>query len=323
MVKKMELISIVVPVYNVQEFLSKCLDSILIQTYRNIEIIVVDDGSKDDSGKICDQYGDKYTNIKVLHKSNGGLSDARNKGIENSSGEYVVFVDSDDVIAPNLVEYLYSLIKNKNADIGICDPMHCYPKQEICFENSSHEYVFDSEKAIIEMLYQRSFLVAAWGKIYPISFFDDIKFPVGMLFEDSAVMYKLFDKASRVAYGNAKLYGYMHRENSITTKQFSIQDCDILIICNQIDSYLASRSDELIKAAQSYHIAAAFRVYMNAPRTGEFDKQILISKNFLDKNSKKVLFDKGIRTKIKIALILYKFARPIMWVVYRRVNRWK
>lgn len=262
----MDLISIIVPVYNVQQFLPKCLDSILAQTYKNIEIIIVDDGAKDNSGKICDEYGIKYSNIQVIHKSNGGLSDARNKGIEFVNGKYIIFVDSDDIIAPQLVEYLYRLIKKNNAEIGICEVAHCYPNKKILFKNSKDEYVLNSEQAIEEMFYQKSFLVSAWAKIYPTEFFRDIKFPVGVLFEDSAIMYRLFDKADKVVYGTAKLYGYMHRENSITTKKFSINDCDILKICEQISAYMEERKENLKKAAKSYHMVAAFRIYMNAPK---------------------------------------------------------
>ncbi len=319
----MDLISIIVPVYNVQQFLPKCLDSILAQTYKNIEIIIVDDGAKDNSGKICDEYGIKYSNIQVIHKSNGGLSDARNKGIEFVNGKYIIFVDSDDIIAPQLVEYLYRLIKKNNAEIGICEVAHCYPNKKILFKNSKDEYVLNSEQAIEEMLYQKSFLVSAWAKIYPTEFFRDIKFPVGVLFEDSAIMYRLFDKADKVVYGTAKLYGYMHRENSITTKKFSINDCDILKICEQISAYMEERKENLKKAAKSYHMAAAFRIYMNAPKNAGFDKQIEECKKFLDENCNKVLADKNIRKKMKIALLIYKYGRFAMPLIYKKVNRWK
>ncbi len=319
----MELISIIVPVYNVQNYLRKCLESVLAQTYKNIEIILVDDGSTDSSGKICDQYGKKHSNIKVIHKANGGLSDARNKGLKYVKGKYVIFVDSDDIIDRGIVEYLYGLVIRNRADIGICDPIHCYPNQAIDFKQADQEQVFSREEAIEQMLYQKSFLVAAWGKIYPTNYFENIRFPIGILYEDAAIMYKIFDQAQRIAYGNAKLYGYLHRDNSITTKQFSEHDSDILTICDQIDKYFIERSEKLKRAAKSYHTAAALRIYLNAPRNGQFESVIYMCEKYLKENYWHVLLDYKIRKKMRAALLLYRYAQPVMPYIYGRIDRWK
>ena len=318
-----ELISIVVPVYNVEKYLSTCVESILKQTYSNIEVILVDDGSTDCSGKMCDHYMGQDERIKVIHKKNGGLSDARNKGIIQAEGKYITFIDSDDVVSSDYVEYLYNILEENDGDIAICDPVHCYPNEKIVFEQETFMRVYKAEDAIVEMLYQKSFLVAAWGKLYKKDYFEEIEFPKGMLFEDSAVMYKIFDKAKIIVYGNAKLYGYMHREGSITTKKFSKRDCDILIICQQLTEYLSNRSEKLQKAARSYQTAAAFRIYMNAPRNGMFDSEIQNSEQLLKINCKLVMQDPCIRKKMKIALLMYMFARPIMPIIYKKINRWK
>lgn len=317
------LISMIIPVYNVEEYLPACLESVLNQTYKKLEIILVDDGAKDRSGEICEEYKLRDSRIQVIHKKNGGLSDARNKGMEYATGEYLVFLDSDDVIAGNYVEYLYSLVCDTNADIGICDPVHCYPGGEIVFEKETLRRIYDSEDAICEMLYQKSFLVAAWGKIYRRNVFADIRFPYGMLFEDSAIMYRVFDRAGKIVYGNAKLYGYMHRENSITTKKFSIRDCDILAICSQIVDYMKDRSPKLQKAADSYQVVGALRVYLNAPVGLEFDEQINECKKIIGQKGKKVLMDSNARKKTRIAVFMYLFARPVMPVVHKKIDRWK
>lgn len=319
---KNDLISIVVPVYNVEDYLDACITSILEQTYENIEIILVDDGATDHSGQMCDYYEKKDKRIKVIHKENGGLSDARNVGILHAKGRYVVFVDSDDIVSHNLIEYLYKLIDKNLADIGICDPVHCYPEHEIIFEKETKQHSFHAEDAIVEMLYQKTFLVSAWGKIFKKEYFDELTFPYGMLFEDSAIMYKVFEKADKIVYGNARLYGYMHRENSITTRKFSKRDCDILIICNQIVEHMRKKSIKLQKAARSYQISAALRIYMNAPRNGEFDAELKYCELILKENSVSVLQDYNIRKKLRMALLLHKFARPIMPIVYKRINRW-
>lgn len=317
-----DLISIVIPVYNVEEYLGRCLDSVLAQTYKNTEIILVDDGSEDNSGIICDEYKENNDRIKVMHKSNGGLSDARNSGIELATGKYIVFVDSDDFVDETMVDYLYNLVQRNNAEIGICDPVHCYPNMEYKFEYQTKQICYNSEEAIKEMLYQTSFLVCACGKIYLRSVFDNIKFTKGILFEDSALMYLLFDRVDKIVYGNAKLYGYIHRENSITTNNFSRRDCDILSICNEMDEYFKNRSS-ITRSLSAYHISAALRIYMNAPRNGNFKKEISDCEQYINDNINDVLSDKRIRTKLRYALILYKYARFLMPYVYSRVNRWK
>ena len=155
--KKQDLISIVVPIYNVEKYLEKCINSIIIQTYKNIEIILVNDGSTDSSGKICDIYLKKDKRIKVIHKKNGGLSDARNVGIENAKGKYIAFIDSDDFIDSDFIEILYNLIIEYNADVSCCKCNVIYKKNK---KQQVEEKIniFTNYEAINEMLYQ--------GKVY-------------------------------------------------------------------------------------------------------------------------------------------------------------
>lgn len=317
------LVSVIIPVYNVEQYLEVCLKSIMYQTYKNIEIILVDDGSTDVSGAICDAYAQKDSRIYVIHKENGGLSEARNIGVAVSKGKYVMFVDSDDMVAPNLVEYLYNLMCTYNATISICDLLHIFPGEEINFCDETEHYIFNSEQAVCEMFYQKTFLVAACGKLYDRRCFENIFFPVGMLFEDSAVMYKILDQAQNIVYGNAKLYGYMHREGSITTKKFSKRDCDILTICAEIIEYMSHRSEALQVAAKAYQTSGAFRIYMNAPRNGEYDSEINCSKKIIESNWKRVFICKHVRFKMRMAILMYILARPLMPIVYKKVNRWK
>jgi len=318
-----DLVSIIVPVYNVENYIVACVDSIIRQKYFNIEIILVDDGSTDKSGDICEKYKTTDSRIKVIHKKNGGLSDARNKGIEQAIGQYIMFIDSDDVVADSFVEHLYHLIGDTNAEIGICDLVHCYPKKNIEYMQETERYLYFTEEAICQMLYQRSFLVSACGKIFKRKCFDDIQFPLGMLFEDCAIMYQIFDKVNHIAYSNAKLYGYMHRENSITTKKFSKRDCDILTICSQIVEYMGNRSSVLQQAANSYQIVGALRIYLNAPKGTEFDKELRYCKQLIKKNSMGVLLDGKVRNKTKMAVLMFYLSRPIMPYVYKKIDRWK
>lgn len=318
-----DLISVIVPVYNVELYLSKCLDSILEQEYDNMEIILVDDGSTDNSGNLCDFYANKSNLIKVIHKKNGGLSDARNVGIDNSNGEYLVFIDSDDFIDKNLIKYLHSLIKKYDADISICDPVHCYPNKEVNFDYSSQVKVFTSEEAICEMLYQKSFLVSAWAKMYKRKCFLNMRFPFGQVFEDEAIMYKLFDYADKIVYGNAKLYGYLHRENSITTKAFSNVEIERLKNYDNISKYMEGRSENLRKAAKAYQCNASLRFCLNAPPRQEYAKEINKCDSFIKKESKNILKDQNIRRKLRIGIILYLYGKKVLKVVHRKTNPWK
>ncbi len=217
------LISVIVPVYNVAEFLPKCVDSILAQTYDNLEIILVEDGTKDSSGIICDQYAGKDSRIRVIHKENGGLSSARNAGMEIARGEYFGFVDSDDWIEPETYECLMALVQKYDADlvcggrydvdgatgertVGLC------PKAEECIssmEMLGRVFTWDHcDSAAVDKLYKRHM-------------FDEIRYPLGMYSEDVAIFYKLMEKANRVALCPKPLYNYLHRANSITTAKLS------------------------------------------------------------------------------------------------------
>ena len=148
------LVSIIIPVYNVKEYLKECVESCITQSYDNIEIVLVDDGSTDGSGKICDEFSSKYERIKCIHKKNGGLSDARNYGIENSSGDYVMFVDSDDLISNNIVEELLTLIVDNRADVSVCGIAHFTDGTMPSYVSSSYIGIMSGEDALIDFLYQ-------------------------------------------------------------------------------------------------------------------------------------------------------------------------
>ena len=166
------LISIVIPVYKVEKYLERCILSIINQNYSNLEIILVDDGSPDDCGLICDNWAKIDNRIRVIHKENGGLSDARNAGIKIATGEFITFIDSDDYVLDNYIEYLLELIFKYNADIAICNFHQLFEEtNRKVFVGGKVEKIFNSEEAIETMLYDRDFYTCAWGKLYRKSFF--------------------------------------------------------------------------------------------------------------------------------------------------------
>lgn len=210
------MVSVIVPIYNVEKYLKQCIESILNQTFYDFELILVEDGSPDSCCKICDNYHLLDSRIVVIHKENGGLSDARNAGLEIAKGEYIVFVDSDDWIEPQYLEILYNKISEYNADIVICG-------YYITDENGNieknivtkKEYILDSNQALNELVKDKKIENYAWNKIYKYSLFKNIRYPVGKIFEDIYTTYKLFLLASKIGVINFSLYNYRHRLGSI------------------------------------------------------------------------------------------------------------
>ncbi|MBQ3691504.1 MAG: glycosyltransferase [Bacteroidales bacterium] len=209
------LVSVIVPIYKVENYLRECVDSIISQSYNNLEIILVDDGSPDNCPKICDEYAQKDSRIKVIHKPNGGLSDARNAGIEIAKGEYLSFVDSDDVIHPQMIEVLMKpLIEDKCLKMSAC--------QFLEFDDSK-EFEKNQELKPLETIdYQEYFTkkiwATAWGKVYERRLFENIKYPVGRYHEDEFTTYKVCYEAKIVVYTKSQMYFYRQREGSIMAK---------------------------------------------------------------------------------------------------------
>lgn len=215
------LISVVVPVYNVEKYLNKCLDSIIGQTYSNLEIILVDDGSTDNSGVICDVYKEKDSRIRVVHQKNQGLSGARNAGINNANGELLGFVDSDDYIVENMYERLLEVLLQNDAEISICD---CECVVEAGEEINQHEYpkleteVLNKGQALQRLdgfSYPYWKYVTAWNKLYRKHLFDEIRYPVGRKNEDEFIAHILLSRAECVAVISEPLYMYVQRADSI------------------------------------------------------------------------------------------------------------
>lgn len=214
------LISIIVPIYNVEKYLLRCVDSLIKQTYKNIEILLINDGSTDNCKKICEKLQEKYENIIAFDKKNGGLSDARNYGIKNAKGEYICFIDSDDYIDSKMVEILYNAIKETESDIAIVDYIMLEENEKAKNNEEINNklidyYVFNSKLAIKELFKENSFGNYAWNKLYKRSLFEEIKFPVGKMMEDLGTTYLLFDNSYKIVYKKIPLYYYIQRNGSI------------------------------------------------------------------------------------------------------------
>ena len=219
MKKQQELISIIVPVYNVELYLRRCVDSIIEQSYKNLDIILVDDGSTDSCSSICDEYLSIDSRISVIHKKNGGLSDARNHGMPSARGEFITFIDSDDWVVSDFIEHLYSLILEYKADISICSFQKTfeYPAKPI-IESKEIVKRYTNIEALSELNGKHgTLLVSAWSKLYKRSLFEGISYPLGKIHEDDFTTYKLLYKANNIVLSPKVGLFYWQRSDSITS----------------------------------------------------------------------------------------------------------
>lgn len=239
----MDLITLVVPVYNVERYLSACVESIVRQTYDNLQILLIDDGSTDASADICDEWSCKDSRIEVVHKVNGGLSDARNVGIERAKGELISFVDSDDMIADDMVDYLYWLLATNNADISVCQRIRTDERGEIlddCCNSLFPAYVVNGNGACMHDYLSAGRIDApAWGKLYRRELFREVRYPVGRYHEDVFTTYRLIAQASVVAVGGERKYFYRVRKASIMQSAFSPKHLDAVEAKRQQADFVA------------------------------------------------------------------------------------
>ncbi len=219
------LISVIVPVYRVEEYLERCVKSILSQTYENLEVILVDDGSPDQCPAICDACAEKDARVKVIHQENKGLSGARNAGIDAASGEYLAFVDSDDYVSPHFIEELYQLLQDTGCAIGQC--RFSYVKGDGLVEESDSAFCIYRGESLMEQLYgpeeKATCFVVAWNKLYRAELFKEtgIRYPEGRIHEDEATTYRLFHEAKKLAFLDRALYGYYTENGGSITSVFS------------------------------------------------------------------------------------------------------
>ena len=224
-------ISVIVPVYKVEKYLDRCVQSIAAQTYENLEIILVDDGSPDNCGRICDDWAQKDSRIKVVHKENGGLSSARNAGVAVATGSFVGFVDSDDYIQPQMYEKLYEALVETGADVSICgcdyvDEETGAPDLNMRTRSPLKKEVLTREQAyhkISHIVDGYGFYVTAWNKLYPRKLFDRLQFKEGFVHEDEFFIHHLFGRCSRIATIPDALYMYVQRSGSITKTKVTIR----------------------------------------------------------------------------------------------------
>ncbi|MBQ7751480.1 MAG: glycosyltransferase family 2 protein [Clostridia bacterium] len=286
-------ISVIVPVYNVEPYLRRCVDSILNQTFSDFECILVDDGSPDGCPAICDEYAEKDSRVKVIHKKNGGLSDARNVGLDKANGKYVSFIDSDDWIHPQMLEILYKGLMDNNVLISVCEYKEVEHQEPY---TAITEPIFETRYGMDFFITNHITAVIACSKLYDKSLFDDIRYPYGKLHEDEFVTYKLLYKAETVAYTNKPLYFYFQNENGITKSAYTIKRLDALEAMEERDQFLKQHKlSECRKFAMYQHIDFLKRHFKMTASNPEFSREHKQLKRLLQRK----LLSEGIRCRIR------------------------
>lgn len=299
-------ISVVVPIYKVEKYIHKCIQSILAQTYKNLEIILVDDGSPDRCGAICDSYAKEDPRIKVIHKQNGGLSDARNAGIDAAEGGFIGFVDSDDYIAPQMYEQLIKQLVKYNADIAVCKSISVKENQEAVFTDSDTVRVYE-DNAARAMIYDNDFTVNAWNKLYRSKLFNNIRYPKGKLYEDLATTYQLIERAKKVVLLESIMYAYVQREGSIMNITGFMPDIDKMEIIETMWQFYLEGQSKYIKKIQAgiirYCINDVFKMAScgNLVKNKNYRNEL---KNFLKGKKLSVFCNPYVKMYNKLIIIL-------------------
>lgn len=273
------LISIVIPVYNVEKYIDRCIVSVVEQTYKNLEIILVDDGTPDDSGKLCDEWAEKDDRIVVYHKPNGGLSDARNYGTERANGEFITYIDSDDYVLPEYVEYLYNNLVACNADISCCDLKSVYKNERVTsFEDNiclnSVEKTQGNVACYDAIAYKSGFYyVVACGKLYKKEILNKYQYPVGRYHEDEATTYKYLYESEYVAKGDKKLYAYFQNTSSITHNRNDKNQIDTIYALKERTEFFKEKQDRKMEIA-SWDALMSNYIYCNIENPKRFTKEV-------------------------------------------------
>ena len=321
------MISVIVPVYKVEKYLRRCVDSILAQTYTNYELILVDDGSPDQSGKICDEYAELYSFVRVIHQKNQGLSGARNSAVPVAKGSYVSFIDADDFVTEDYLEYLLQLCLRCGTDISVGGYVYQYDQHEIKMpKEESFSGFLSTEDALSQMNYGKGFSVFAWGKLYKKDLVQRYPYPAGKLYEDLATTYKIIGDTSGVAFGNKQIYYWVQRGGSIMHSGFNRKQLDGIEAAEAQLEYLQAHYPGAEQAARYRCAAKAVELIEVYFKTGK-DKDIFcFLRDKMKIYSKGVLRDKKVKGSMKIriiaALLGYNPARIVFaWHEYLKKRR--
>ena len=311
------LISVIIPVYNAENTIEHCVEAVLRSHYESLEIVLINDGSSDNSSNIINTLSTKYTNVKAFDYENGGAATARNRGVANAQGEYVSFIDSDDLITEDYFNTLFSTMQKYDSDVSVCSYKKIYGPSEyaktlqlLSEGNYSHAskdantYVFNTEEAVSNLLYQRHFISSPWGMLSKRELWNNVHFPDGKRAEDMATIYKLFAEAKSVCYTDAELYLYYQSKSStIYTTQDRLNP-DYYGHCIDMMNFVSEKMPSVMLAAKSRTFSACFQILSETPvksQNKEFIQKLYATVHDLRHD---VLCDKNGKPRNRIASLL-------------------
>lgn len=316
------LISVIVPIYNVEKYLTRCLDSIENQTYDNLEIILINDGSTDTCGKICDDYAHRDKRIKVIHKENGGLSEARNVGLNVMRGDYVTCIDSDDFISNYYIENLWKALNFGKCDIAISSFINYYEGDKIpapFLVQKNEINVLNREELYKHLLYQDGIDISAYGKLYKAELFDNVRYPVGKLYEDILTTYRLLERVEKIAYIKNVDYYYFQRSTSISKTSFSEKKMDAVNNMKEFVDYIVLNYPELKNAANCRYFSTVCNILFLIDGD-RFKEQRIYLWNEIKKYRWKIALDPYGRKKARVAAIISYAGYHAMLFAYKTLK---
>lgn len=314
------LISVVVPIYNIEKYIQRCINSITEQTYQNLEIILVDDGSTDMSGHICDENAMHDVRIKVIHKENGGLSDARNAAIDCAQGEWITFVDGDDFLTKTAIDSMYKTAEITNAQMVCCLFKTVYEGKDTYFDEIYDERkisVYSKINALNKMLHRSLLNDAADSKLYQIKLFDNIRYPKGEVYEDIGTTYKLYSAAEKIALIRIDGCGYFMREGSIQNSKFTKKKMSELRFVKEQKEYLDKKFPELEMATTDRLVSSCFHILFAIIGQKEFEAEQKEVEKLIRKYRKKLIISKETSHKTRLGCILSFFGFHTEFLIYR------
>ena len=321
----MDLISIIVPIYNAEKVIKRCIESISRQSYEMLEIILVDDGSTDQSLEICEDMSEKDSRIKIIHQNNGGVSRARNTGLKKATGQYIMMVDSDDYLYERAVELMLREIKKNKADLAICGfergMDEAFP---FSIDLSLESSVIDNREAL-NRIYKNDYCalqyVAPWAKLYARRLFDNIIYPEGKIFEDIGTTYLLMLQCEKIAVGYQSKYNYIFHDNSIVNSKFKISKLDMIEMTDKMATDVLQKYPDMKDAVMSrrvYSRISTLNQMINEKGYLNIKKQLM---TFIYDNAQCVLKNKKVPKRDKIAICLLRVdynLYKIIWKIYRK-----
>ncbi len=315
-----KLVTIVIPVYNGEQYLKKCLNSVIDQTYPRLEIILVDDGSEDKSGKICDAYAKHDPRIKVLHQGNGGLSAARNAGLKIFTGQYIYFLDSDDYLEKNCIELHLCAITKADADISVSAHNVIHQAGNVSFQASCGNLTMNNKEALERMLYDEGVNVSSCNKLFAAKLFKHITFPENRVFEEVATTYRLIDVAHKIVSIEEATYNYVMHVNSITTSNFSKKHMDLIKSTKEMCSYIKKKYPSLTQACDRkimYGYLSTLVKIVNSNASHPKEKRECLA--YIKTHRNKALKDPRLPKRDRIALYSLVGGYPtfcLFWKIY-------